>query len=72
MKNVFLYKKKKLLYYKYNICYLFKKKEFKKNFLLLKGYYLFNLFKKFFVYNIYAEDINIDFFLVKYNIIKNF
>jgi hypothetical protein len=71
IKNAFIYKNKNLLNYKYNICYLFKKKKIKKVFLFLKGNKLFKIFKIFFLYNMYAEEFFLDFFIAKYNIFKN-
>jgi hypothetical protein len=71
MREINYFSKNSLLYFKYNICYLLKEKNIKNKFIMVKGNKILNIFKKIYIYNIYNENYYIDFFLVKYNIIKN-
>ena len=64
----------KLLINKDNIFYLFKKKKFKKIFLLnkKKNLNIIKILKILILFNIYRQDYYVNFFFYKYNLIKNF
>jgi hypothetical protein len=66
----FIYNGINLLYFNNNLCYLFKKKIKKKRFVLSNQ--IFKFLKIFFPFNINVEDFCFDFFLAKYNVMKNF
>jgi hypothetical protein len=53
-----------------NLCYIFNKKIKMKKIIFNKHF--LSIFKKYFLLNIYIDEYYDDFFLAKYNAIKNF